>query len=205
MSIRPQVEATKLVRFGTILGITDGGVHVYCCDYDTLDPSEKNKEDEDFYNVYNGVTTGYKWQCVELGRRYLLVNHGVVFDNVPMAYDIFRLKHVRRVSDGQMVSMHAHVNGESDVLPTKGSLLIWNPAGEFAHTGHIAVIVNVKCDFVDIVEQNAEDSIWQDGQLYSRRLKATLNDGTGAYTIACTYHDTSILGWMNIEYTLPLS
>jgi glutathionylspermidine amidase/synthetase len=199
MSIAPLVDASTDVPFGTLLGVTDGGVHVYCCDYETLNPNEI-LDREKFKNVHDGVTTGYKWQCVELGRRYLLVNQGVIFDNIAMAYDIFRLKHVRRVADGQMVPMYAHVNGEADVLPTKGSLLIWNPVGEFVHTGHIAVIVNVECDFVDIVEQNVEDMIWPEGQSYSRRLKATLNDDTGAYTIACTYHDSSILGWMNIDF-----
>ena len=32
--------------------------------------------------------TGYKFQCVELARRYLVANRGVVFDSIPMAYDI---------------------------------------------------------------------------------------------------------------------
>ncbi|KAG9405451.1 hypothetical protein AC1031_003346 [Aphanomyces cochlioides] len=186
------------VPFGTVLGITDGGVHVYNCDYSTLTP-EQTSDRASFKNVYEGVTTGYKWQCVELGRRYLYVNYGLVYDNIAMAYDIFRLKNVRRVADGQLVPMQAHVNGESSDLPVKGSLLIWNPVGEFVQTGHIAVIVAVEDDYVDIVEQNVDDTIWPEGVNYSRRLKAELNEKTGAYTIHCSFPDSSILGWMTID------
>ena len=32
---------------------------------------------------------GYKWQCVEFVRRYLYLNHGMVFTDVGMAYEIF--------------------------------------------------------------------------------------------------------------------
>ncbi|KAF0701394.1 Aste57867_8096 [Aphanomyces stellatus] len=186
------------VPFGTVLGITDGGVHVYNCDYTTLGPLEKLDRGS-FKNEVDGVTTGYKWQCVELGRRYLLLNHGVIYDNIAMAYDIFRLKTVRRVADGQLVPMSANANGESTDLPTKGSLLIWNPVGEFVQTGHIAVIVDVTDSYVDIVEQNVDDTVWPEGQHYSRRLRAELDDATGAYTIVCSFPDSSILGWMNVD------
>ncbi|OQR95893.1 bifunctional glutathionylspermidine amidase/glutathionylspermidine synthetase [Thraustotheca clavata] len=186
------------VSFGTLLGITDGGVHVYCCDYTTLTDAQRSNRD-DFKSIFNGITTGYKWQCVELGRRYLLVNYGVVFDNIAMAYDIFRLKNVRRVADDQLVPMHSNVNGEATELPVKGSLLIWNPVGEFERTGHISVIVDATNEYVDIVEQNVDDTIWPEGQNYSRRLKATVDEDTGAYTIHCTFGDSSILGWMTID------
>ncbi|OQS00676.1 bifunctional glutathionylspermidine amidase/glutathionylspermidine synthetase [Achlya hypogyna] len=198
MQLPPIPTAAPPVPFGTLLGITDGGVHVYCCDYETLDPAARSDRDQ-FKSIFNGVTTGYKWQCVELGRRYLLVNFGVVFDNIAMAYDIFRLKNVRRVADDTLVPMHPNVNGEATELPVKGSLLIWNPVGEFERTGHIAVIVHAENDFVDIVEQNVEDEIWPPGQTYSRRLKAITDEDTGTYTIVCTYPDSSILGWMTID------
>ncbi|KDO18332.1 hypothetical protein SPRG_21714 [Saprolegnia parasitica CBS 223.65] len=177
-----ELPVAPVVPFGTLLGITDGGVHVYCCDYTTLSDDARANRD-DFKSVHNGITTGYKWQCVELGRRYLLVNFGVVFDNIAMAYDIFRLKNVRRVEDDQLVPMHPNVNGEATELPVKGSLLIWNPVGEFERTGHIAVIVHAENDYVDIVEQNVDDEVWPAGQTYSRRLKAVVDEDSGAYTI----------------------
>ena len=48
---------------------------------------------------------------MELARRYLLINHGVIFDSIPMAYDIFKLKSVRKVSDNSLIRMDAHSNG----------------------------------------------------------------------------------------------
>ncbi|RHY09041.1 hypothetical protein DYB36_003733, partial [Aphanomyces astaci] len=198
MNISTASDDEAAVPFGTVLGITDGGVEVYNCDYSTLPPPDM-LDRASFKNEYNGVTTGYKWQCVELGRRYLLVNFGVIYDNIAMAYDIFRLKTVRRVADGQLVPMLANVNGESTELPVKGSLLIWNPVGEFVQTGHIAVIVNVQVDYVDIVEQNVDDTIWPPDVKYSRRLKADLDEVTGAYSITCTFPDSSILGWMTVD------
>ncbi|KAJ3121070.1 hypothetical protein HK098_004039 [Nowakowskiella sp. JEL0407] len=185
-------------KFGTLLGITDGGVEVFSSDYDSIDDGPGPWEDPEWFsNFVNGTYTGFKWQCVELGRRYLLLNYGVVYDSIPMAYDIFRLKSVLRVSDNIRLKMHAIKNGEAE-LPQKGSLLIWSDIGEFKRTGHIAVIVNVGEDFVDIVEQNVDDTVWPKGQNYSRRLQAERKDGK--ITLKCTFPDTKILGWMNIDF-----
>ncbi|RHX97949.1 hypothetical protein DYB25_006263 [Aphanomyces astaci] len=184
--------------FGTLLGTTDGGVHVYSSDYTTLDPAVRSNRTH-FQSLLGDVTTGYKWQCVELGRRYLLVNHGVVFDNIAMAYDIFRLKCVTRVADGKLLPLHAHANGTSSTRPTKGSLLIWTPSGEFRQTGHVAVIVDVGLSYVDIVEQNVHDAVWPSQRSYSRRLPLHYDPNTNTYAISCTYADGNILGWMTVD------
>ncbi|KAF0686384.1 Aste57867_21828 [Aphanomyces stellatus] len=184
--------------FGTLLGVTDGDVHVYSSDYSSLDPAVRANRAY-FQGLVGGITTGYKWQCVELGRRYLLVNHGVVFDNIAMAYDIFRLKTVTRVADGALLPLQAHVNGTSTTRPTKGSLLIWNPVGEFTQTGHVAVVVAVTDTHVDIAEQNVHDAVWPPARRYSRRLPARVDAATGAFTLTCTYDDASILGWMTVD------
>ncbi|KDO30542.1 hypothetical protein SPRG_04443 [Saprolegnia parasitica CBS 223.65] len=184
--------------FGTVLGTTDGGVEVYCCDYETLGESAL-ADRNDFKNVVDGITTGYKWQCVELGRRYLLVNHGVVYDNIAMAYDIFRLKYVRRVADNVLFPLVPQANGVATRLPAKGALLIWNPLGKFERTGHIAVIVGATASYTDIVEQNVDFTVWPAGQTYSRRLPTTVDPETGAITLQCT-HDGSILGWTSVHF-----
>ena len=55
--------------FATVLGVTDGGVEVFSCDYETADKTLF--PDRDSYKAtFNGVFTGYKYQCVELARRY---------------------------------------------------------------------------------------------------------------------------------------
>ncbi|CAK4457548.1 unnamed protein product [Aphanomyces euteiches] len=186
--------------FGTLLGITDGGVHVYSSDYSSLDPAVRSNRAH-FQSLLGTVTTGYKWQCVELARRYLLVNYGVVFDNIAMAYDIFRLRTVTRVADDQLICMHAYPNGVSTDRPGKSSLVIWDPVGEFTQTGHVAVVVAVTDTHVDIIEQNVHDAVWPSHRHYSRRLPARVDPNTGAYSITCTYPGSSIMGWMSIDFS----
>ncbi|KAI8800986.1 bifunctional glutathionylspermidine amidase/glutathionylspermidine synthetase [Cladochytrium replicatum] len=188
-------EKKPMAPFGTVLGITDGDVEVYSCNYKTVDP-RKWLDRAWFEHYVDNQYCGFKWQCVELARRYLLLNRGITFDSIPMAYDIFRLKTVTRVSDGQKFPMIAHTNGDS-IPPQNGSLLIWEPVGEFKRTGHVAVIVAVASQYVDIVEQNVEDAVWPDGIKYSRRLSVA-RDTDGNFTIHCTYPDSVILGWTNI-------
>jgi glutathionylspermidine amidase/synthetase len=183
--------------FGTVLGVTDGGVEVCSCDYKSADSSKFPTRDS--YQMYhNGVYTGFRYQCVELARRYLLTNYGVIFDSIPMAYDIFNLKHVKRVKDDKLFVMTAHPN-ESKIKPHKGSLMIWDPHGEFKVTGHVAVVVEVGDDYVEIAEQNVDDALWPKGQKCSRRLKARTDEQSGNFYVMCTFGDSHVLGWMNLH------
>ena len=84
-------------RFGTLLGITHGGVEVYSCDYQ-IGTCCCCLWDIAFKSKLKGTFLGFPYQCVELARRYLVINHRVTFESIPMAYDIFDLKSVR-VSD----------------------------------------------------------------------------------------------------------
>ena len=92
--------------FGTVLGIAPGGVAAYSSDYYSVDPQQL-PDRHSFRNYVQGVYTGYKWQCVEFARRWLLQCKGYVFDDIAMAYDIFRLKHVRVLADEQNEVLHA--------------------------------------------------------------------------------------------------
>lgn len=185
--------------FETVLGITDGGVKVYSCNYDTANKTLYNTT-ESLNAYYKGIYTGMKYQCVELARRYWLINYGVVFASVPMAYDIFPLKVAQRVADGQQLPLTRHPNGAT-VRPEKGSLLIWRPLGEYNITGHVAVVVTVTDTSIDIVEQNVLDEVWPRGQLFSRRLKTKV-ENLGGYWIQCTYSDAEILGWVTIQRSI---
>ena len=73
---------------------------------------------------------GHKWQCVELARRWLYVNKGYVFDDIAMAYDIFRLRNVRVIADDCLLPLHSFRNGARRA-PEPGALLIWGEGGEF--------------------------------------------------------------------------
>jgi glutathionylspermidine amidase/synthetase len=185
--------------FGTLLGRTPAhNVAVYSCNYNTL-PEPKFGNITDFEHNVNGEYTGFKWQCVELGRRYWLESRGVVFDSIPMAYDIFRLKYVRDVQQNVVWRLKQCVNG-GETIPAEGDLVIWDEGGFFERTGHVAVVVGCTDEYVDIAEQNVEDALWPEDQKYSRRLKLT--SSKGRYTLSCTYGDTKILGWMRVTKEL---
>ena len=179
--------------FGTCLGVTTGNVEVYSSDYDTVDESVYPNRHA-YLHVVDGTYMGFKWQCVELARRWMYANHGYVFDEVAMAYDIFSLRSVRIVADDTRRPMHAFRNG-AHRPPEPGALLIWNEGGYFRRTGHVAVVTEVLEDRVRCVEQNVEDKIWPDGVSYSRELRMT-RSVDGGHWVACTFNDTSILGWM---------
>jgi glutathionylspermidine amidase/synthetase len=190
---RSKFNPLPVAPFGTILGSFEG-VEAYSCDYASVD-KDKYPNRDSFLMYINGTFTGYKFQCVEYARRYLLITKGVIFESIPMAYDIFHLKAVKKVKDDKFYQFSSHKNGQSRE-PAKGDLLIWNPIGEYEVTGHVAVISAVSDTHVDIVEQNVDDTVWPDGQNYSRRLKATV-DSSGYYTIHPLFDNAVILGWMH--------
>lgn len=179
--------------FGTLLGTANGAVEVYSSDYDTVDKAVL-KDRKDFRSYVDGIFMGYKWQCVELARRWMYLNNGTIFDDVAMAYDIFRLRVARRVADGAHLPLRAFRNG-SPRPPEHGALMIWNEGGEFEVTGHVAIVTAVTSDTVHVVEQNVEDAMWSQGTAYSRALPMRV-DEAGGHHVSCTYETGDILGWV---------
>ena len=180
-------------KFGTRLGTAPGGVPIYSSDYDSADESEYPTR-QSYQSYVDGVFMGYKWQCVEFARRWLYLNKGYIFEDIPMAYDIFALRHVRRVTDQALLPLQAFRNG-SRRLPEPGCMLIWNEGGEFERTGHVAIVTRVEPTFLWVVEQNVDHRVWEPGQACSRELKATLTDA-GEYWIQCAFGGAEILGWV---------
>ena len=107
--------------------------------------------DEPFF--WNGIYTGIKYQCVELARRYYLIKYGALFQNVDSAKDIFSIRTLTSVITGQPIFWETRLNISTSVHPVPGSLLLWGPVDTFAHTGHVAVVVNVTKNYVYIIEQ----------------------------------------------------
>ena len=182
----------KHANFGTLLGTTDGGVGVYSSHYPSADKS-LYEDRRAFRSYVDGIFMGYKWQCVELARRWLYVNRGYVFEDVAMAYDIFELRHVRRLSDGSFLPLRSFTNG-SRRHPEPGCLLIWNEGGEFQTTGHVAVVTEVHADRICFVEQNVEDQVWSGQQAYSRCFNVQI-DANGGYHIESGPGEF-LLGWV---------
>jgi glutathionylspermidine amidase/synthetase len=179
--------------FGTILGMAPGDVPVYSSDYASADTREFPNRTA-YRSFVDGVFMGYKWQCVEFVRRWLYVNRQYVFDDVSMAYDIFRLRSVRKLSGGGRLPLHSFKNGARR-RPVPGSLLVWEAAGEFELTGHVAVVTEVGDDFIRVAEQNVDNKPWPQGQNFSRQLAVRIT-GKGGYLIDPGQEEDAILGWV---------
>lgn len=179
--------------FGTVLGHAPGGVAIYSSDYHSADP-ELFRDHAAYRSYIGNEYMGHKWQCVEFARRWLYLNRGLVFTDVPMAYDIFALRHLRRVEDDALLPLQAFTNG-SQRIPEAGALLIWAAGGEFDVTGHVAVITEVLAGKVRIAEQNLEHCKLPAGQQWCRELQLE-QSADGGYRIIEGFCDTKILGWM---------
>jgi len=140
--------------------------------------------DGDVPQFWRGIYTGIRYQCVELARRYLVIKHDLIFDQVPNAYDIFALRSIYDMRNQRMLPWPSHPN-RCCHLPKEGSLLIWANEGYFVPTGHVAVITHVGSNFVDIIEQNDGDG--------HRRLP--IRDGR----IVCS-RGGRILGWKDLPF-----
>lgn len=184
---------TDKLPFGEIQGYAPGDVPAFCSDYDSVD-GQKLPRRSDFRHYVDGVYTGYKWQCVEFARRWLLVNKGYVFDDIAMAYDIFRLPHVTRIADQQKLPLKAFRNG-SLRHPEPGCMLIWSEGGEFQRTGHVAIVTAVYPDRIRVAEQNVSFHAWPEGQDFARELQASSSED-GSFWIKCSFSDASVLGWV---------
>lgn len=189
----PHTLDMNATKFGTVLGKAPGGVPVYSSDYATADTKEFPNR-QAYRSFVDGIFMGYKWQCVEFVRRWLYINKQYTFDDVSMAYDIFRLRTVRNHSDDRLLPLHSFKNGGKR-RPEPGCLLIWDAAGEFAVTGHVAIVTEVHDEYIHVAEQNADNNIWPEGQPFSRQLQTRTTED-GGYWIEPDHEDTSILGWV---------
>lgn len=180
-------------KFGTILGLSPGGVPAYSSDYKTADDA-KLPDRHAYQNYVDGIYMGYKWQCVEFARRWLYLNQGLIIDDVGMAYEIFGLTSVRDIRHNRRLPMRSFPNG-SRRPPEPGCLLVWDEGGEFGRTGHVAIVVEVTTSGVRFAEQNFDHHVWPDGQEYGREIKA-MRSPTGEFWLESSFADATIIGWV---------
>jgi len=194
ISLQMKTDATKPpAKFGAVIGMAPGNVPVFSCDYDTADDDALPTR-QAYRSYVDGVYMGHKWQCVEFARRWLYTNFGYVFDDIAMAYDIFRLATVRHIGDNKLLPLRSFKNGAMRP-PEPGCLLIWDEGGDFETTGHVAIVTAVTEDYVRVVEQNVGDRVWPEGQDFSREIKAEKTED-GHYWLEDSLGDATILGWV---------
>ncbi len=180
-------------KFGSLLGVAPGNVPVYSSDYPSADRTELPTR-QAYRSTIDGIYMGHKWQCVEFARRWMYLNKGYIFEDIAMAYDIFRLRYVRMVAGGELLPLNSFRNGAKRP-PETGSLIIWNEGGDFDVTGHVAVVTELLTDRIRIVEQNVDHMVWPSGQTWSRELPLRI-DHDGGHWLSCTFPGSEILGWV---------
>jgi len=141
-------------------------------------------------NHFQKTYTGIKWQCVEYARRWLLVNMGVVYGDVDIAADIWKLSEVTHVSDQSKRSFPGFVNGSTTGIQ-KGDLLIYGD--EYLKTGHVAVVtqVDAKDGFIYVAEQNFLNETWPGD--YARKIKLHIENGKHWVL------DSYLIGWKRVK------
>ena len=169
--------------FGKVLGVFQGV------------EGKSNGSDTHFsgqQNFADGTYTGYKYQCVEYARRWLL-SKGLEFHSVPLAAHIWNIRFLERVSDGKATSIRPVANG-SPTPPIPESIIIWKVATDVPF-GHIAIIteVNLEQSYVRIAEQNVDNDIWPGN--YSREFKLEVENGK--YWIR---DEDEMYGWMIVNF-----
>jgi glutathionylspermidine amidase/synthetase len=196
----------KKVPFGQPLGVALGGVVAYSSHYESADP-EQFPTRRSYISFHNDIYTGYKYQCVEFARRWLVSVAGITFGDVNMAYQIFNIPgFVAATAEGDddeaflarsnVVPAARDVNGGTQHRPVPGSLLLWHPAGYFQHTGHVAVVTAVTDAFVRVAEQNVTDRQWPEGQDYARELPVKIGADGGFTIVDSHFASTKVLGWV---------
>jgi glutathionylspermidine synthase len=172
-----------VVPFNEVQGIASTNVYAYSNGEDDFFPIERH--------YYHGIFLGFKWECIEFARRWLLMRKTCVFPNIPQAADIWhKLKTIERVTDGKQFPLILHLNGSLD-MPKRDSLLIYPRSSELPY-GHIAIICDVIPGFIRVAEQNYEYYNWSNN--YSREIPFVFKNNR--YYIE---DEHEIYGWMEIE------
>jgi trypanothione synthetase/amidase len=174
---------SESVPFNKVQGVASTNVHAY------------SNGDDDFFSVerhyLHGIFMGFKWQCVEFARRWLLMRKSCIFPPIPCAADMWNdLKYVERVTDGKRFPLKLYPNG-SKHKPKHDSLLIY-PRNKELPFGHVAIICDVVPNFIRIAEQNYIYHSWSDN--YAREIPVIIEDG-------CYYikDEDDICGWIEID------
>ena len=198
--------------FGDVIGLAGPfDVPVYSSLYRKM-PAGVAYEGGDSYNSYIDDPTisyrklqcGYKYQCVEFARRYLIHTYNVTFPSIPMAYQIFDLDHFLRVpfteeEEDKKVDIIKCLNG-STVCPKPYEVLIWSNAK--LRPGHVGIIIEVAENYVGVAEQNWFDHIWpEEHKHFSRKLplRREIDEATGElrYYVGDP-EEVHVRGWIQV-------
>ncbi|KAH9577968.1 CHAP domain [Trypanosoma melophagium] len=121
--------------------------------------ASSNRDDGFFSGESNYVDyvvyTGFRYQCVEFARRFLLLTTGCIFGSCGRASEIFKMTNITHVETGSTYNFIAHPNGKSERRPAPGDIIVYPYHRLHMPWGHVGVISYVGDDGkVGIAEQN---------------------------------------------------
>ncbi|GET93525.1 trypanothione synthetase-like protein [Leishmania tarentolae] len=169
-----------------------------------------NRDDGYFSGENNYVDTtiytGFRYQCVEYARRFLLLTTGCVFANCDRASEIYAMDHITHVETGVQYTLHHHHNdGTATQKPTPGDIIIYPYHPELAPWGHVGVISFVEDNRVGIAEQNhyfglftsPSESYLNGERCVARYATLTLDEAAKTWRIEEPGPMPSAVGWMS--------
>jgi hypothetical protein len=172
---------------GKIIGVNNGVIAYAkcrnCFQEGQLMDVVISKDDHKELNLYQDEYIGYRWQCVEYARKWLIYNKGVSFKSIWHAYMIFDIDEVRDVTKEDCNYKFQSYKNENVFPPESGDLAIY-PVDKGTPWGHVAVMTNVNLDkgYIELSEQNFDRHPWKDVNSYSRRV-LLLKNKDGLYTL----------------------
>lgn len=109
-------------------------------------------------NLYDHLFIGWKWQCVEFARRWLLLRKGLLLPEVDFAAHLIYLTYAVDPQTGEQVPMRAVFNHGME-KPVEDALIIYGERID-NFVGHVGVIVEVGDNYVRIADQNRYFHKW---------------------------------------------
>jgi glutathionylspermidine amidase/synthetase len=140
------------------------------------------------------IFTGLEWECVEFARRYLAVVHGVAFEQVKSAVDLWDCPELKHLQSQQSLPWEKIHNAQGCVatLPEVGDLVVYpkQKCPLFYDHGHVAVVTQVCGDHLHVAEQNVQ--FGDQGKSLFRVLKIHFENQL------CVIEDPlcEVLGWL---------
>ncbi|KAG5501535.1 hypothetical protein JKF63_03364 [Porcisia hertigi] len=171
--------------FGAVQGYAPGGIPAYSNNHDHFFSGERSIASNVFY--------GFKYQCVEFARRWMLERKGLMLPDVNWACNIFELNKVRDAATGEDFAVLRVRNG-TETKPETDALIIY-PSTDESPTGHVGVITAVGDDYVCIADQNYLFHKWES----SYACKLRLEHKAGIWTVIDDHDAGKIeipLGWV---------
>ena len=169
-----------------------------------------------------GQSTGFKWQCVEYARRYLLLRAGLVFGECVRASELFSQHNILHdVERGVEVEWPRSLNG-GPCPPNEGDVIIYPYVENKIPWGHVGVISHVEwlpspmgsgrdgtgqcVAIAGIAEQNIHARSWN-GRSYGRCVALIKRTAEGQPSFTLEEHEGAIfedcLGWKPVRDLAP--